>query len=214
MHKSLGTDVMIEWNLDSAGRPVLKQAITRPAVYLDHWAIRKFAGDSKLAMRFTAALKASQGTWAVSLLNLIEFIKMTDERQAAQFEELLEQVLPNIFFIDFQALDVIDRERVIMQGGSRAAPYGDVSLLEVFAANLPHTLLPFTAKNLITVIVKRRDQLREDLVILNDTIVSKTQHMREQMLIDKQFEMAVKGRRNRHSTSEHCCFCENCLEVS
>lgn len=48
---------------------------------------------------------------------------MTDENQAAQFEELLEQALPNVFFIDFNALDVIDRERIMLEGGSRNAPY-------------------------------------------------------------------------------------------
>src|SRR5450759_509434 len=98
---------MIEWSLDSAGRPAVKQVMTHPAVYLDHWAIMKFAGEPKLAMRFTAALKASQGTWAVSLLNLMEFIKMTDESQTVQFEELIEQALPNIFFIDFDPIDVM-----------------------------------------------------------------------------------------------------------
>lgn len=184
---------MIEWNLDSAGGLAVKQVMTHPAVYLDHWAIRKFAGEPKLGMRFTAALKASKGTWAVSLLNLMEFIKMTDESQAVQFEELLEQALPDIFFIDFQALDVIKREREMLQGGSRAAPYGDVLLLSVFAANLPNTPRPFTARNLVTVIVKQRDQLQESLARLNDTIVSRTQLMSEQMLVDKQFEKTVKG---------------------
>lgn len=184
---------MIEWSLDSAGRPAVKQVMTRPAVYLDHWAIMKFAGEPKLAMRFTAALKTNQGTWAVSLLNLMEFIKMTDESQATQFEELLEQSLPNIFFIDFDPFDVMERERVMLQGGSLAAPYGDVSLLSVFAAKPPDTPRPFTAKNLITVIIKHRGQLQKNLESLNDTIISRTQLMREQMLINKQFEKAVKG---------------------
>ena len=170
----------------------MKQVMTHPAVYLDHWAIRKFAGEPKLAMRFTAALKASQGTWAVSLLNLMEFIKMTDESQAVQFEELLEQALPNIFFIDFDALEVMKRERLMLQGGSRAAPYDDVQLLDAFAKTTPDTPRPFTAKNLVAVIVKNRNQLQEGLVRLNDIFVSKTQIMRDQMLDDKKFEKMVK----------------------
>jgi hypothetical protein len=184
---------MIEWILDSFGWPAAKQTMTHPAVYLDHWAIRKIAEKPELAMRFTAALKACQGTWAVSLLNLMEFIKMTDENQAAQFEELLEQALPNVFFIDFNALDVIDRERMIIEGGSRNAPYGDVSLLDAFAKMTPETPRPFTAKNLVTVIVQRRADLQKGLVSLNDTIISRTQRMQEQMLVDKQFNKAVKG---------------------
>ena len=184
---------MIEWNLDSAGRPAVMQVMTHPAVYLDHWAIMKFSGEPKLAMRFTNALKSSQGTWAISLSNLMEFIKMTDESQAVQFEKLIELALPNIFFIDFDPFDVMERECVMLQGGSQAAPYGDVSFLGIFAAKPPDTPRPFTAKNLVTVIIKQSGQLQNNLEILKDTIISKTQLMREQMLVDKQFEKSVKG---------------------
>jgi hypothetical protein len=115
---------MIQWDLDSAGHPLVKQEFKRPAVYLDHWAIRLFAADRALATRFSSALEARQGTRAVSLLNLMEYINMKDEDQAAQFEDLLEQALPNLFFIDFQAFDVMEREKAMLQGGSRNAPYG------------------------------------------------------------------------------------------
>jgi len=123
---------MVKWDFD-AGRLVVKQEFIRPAVYLDHWAIRRIAANQNLATRFASAIEASQGTWAVSMLNLMEFIAMTDENQAAQFEELLDLALPNIFFIEFQPFTVMDRERVLLEGGSRAAPYGDASLLEAMS---------------------------------------------------------------------------------
>jgi hypothetical protein len=191
---------MIEWILDSSGWPCAKQVMTHPAVYLDHWAIRKIAGRPDLAVRFTSALKACQGTWAISLLNLMEFIKMTDETQAAQFEALLEQSMPNIFFLEFNALDVIERERQMLNGGSRNAPYGDVMLLDVFARMMPDTPRPFTAKNLVTIIVQRRDELLEGLARFNDTIIDKTQLMREQISADKQFDKAVRG---SHEVAKH-----------
>jgi hypothetical protein len=184
---------MIEWTLDIAGWPAAKQTMTHPAVYLDHWAIQDIAASSELVMRFTAALKGCQGTWAISLLNLMEFIKMTDENQAAQFEDLLEHALPNIFFLDFNALDVMERERAMLNGGSRDAPYGDVSLLDAFSKMVPDTPRPFTARDLVTVIVRRRDELQDGLNNLTRTIIDKTQIMRKQMSADKQFEKAVRG---------------------
>lgn len=184
---------MIKWDIDGADRLVVKQEFKRPAVYLDHWAIRRFSADTEVATRFTAALEASQGTWAVSLLNFMEFINMTDEGQASQFEELLEHALPNVFFIDFQAFSVMDRERAMLLGGSGNAPYGDVSLLTAFAEIHPDTPRPFTAKSLVTSIVNNRDRLAPGLATFKDTIVERIQLMREQMLADKQLEKRVKG---------------------
>ena len=184
---------MIRWDLDGNGHPVVKQEFKQPVCYLDHWAIRLFAADDNLARRLISALKARQGTWAVSLLNLMEFISITDEVQAAQFENLLDQALPNLFFIDFQAFDVIDRERVMLQGGSRNAPYGDVSLLSVFAHNRPDTPRPFTAKSLVTSIVNNRDRLAPGLDQFKDTVVTRIQLMRDQMYADKSLAKRIKG---------------------
>jgi hypothetical protein len=85
----------------------------------------------------------------VSLLNLMEYIPMSDESQAAEFEALLDQALPNLFFIDFQAFEVITREREMLEGGPRRAPYGDEDTLSTFAHNCPDTPRDFTAKGLV-----------------------------------------------------------------
>jgi len=128
---------MIQWAFDPGGGLVAKQEFKRPAVYLDHWAILEIAGDPGLATRFVEALKGCQGTWAVSLLNLMEYIGISDERQAAKFEALFDQALPNLFFVDFQVFEVMRREREMLEGGSRRAPYGDADTLSTFAHNLP-----------------------------------------------------------------------------
>lgn len=183
---------MVKWDFE-AGRLVVKQEFKRPVVYLDHWAIRRIASNQELAKRFASALEAAQGTWAVSMLNLMEFITMTDESQAAQFEDLLDHALPNLFFIEFQPFSVMDRERAMLEGGSRAAPYGDVSLLSAFAETRPETPRAFTAKTLVRSIIRSRDRLAPGLAKFKQTIVDRTQMMRDQMRENKALEKRVKG---------------------
>jgi len=186
---------VLSWTFDAAGNLASKQEFKRPVVYLDHWAVRDFAADPVLAARFTSALKVAHGTWAVSLLNLMEFIQLTDQGQAAQFEELLEQALPDLFFIDFQAFGVMERERelAMRQGRPRPAPYGDPELLGVFADIRPDTPRPFTAKALATVIVKHRNRLASGLERFQNTIVERIELMRGQMKADAELEQRVKG---------------------
>ena len=49
-----------------------------PMVYLDHWALRKFADDPELGSRFARAIRARGGTLALSWLNLGEFARVSD----------------------------------------------------------------------------------------------------------------------------------------
>lgn len=184
---------MIKWDIGSQDELRVIQEFKRPVVYLEHWAIRRFAADHNLAVRLTSALEAAQGTWAVSLLNLMEFIPMTDEGQATEFEWLLEQALPNLFFIEFRFLTVMDREKAILQGGPRNAPYGDVELLNVFSQTYPDTPRPFSAKSLVTTVVRNRDRLSPGLANLTQTVIGRIVEMREEMLADKQLENTIKG---------------------
>jgi hypothetical protein len=173
---------VIHWDIDASGvNLTLRQQFDRPAVYLDHWAIRQIAATPALAERFAAAIHGRAGTWTVSLLNLMEFISMTDERQAAQFEDLIDRVLPNVFFIEFQAFTVIDNERALIEGRTTRAPYGDVSLMMAFAETRPDTPRPFTARSLVGAIVRQRAKLAPGLESFKSTIVERIGMMREQM---------------------------------
>lgn len=184
---------MIKFDFNGTIHPVAVQELKRPAVYLDHWAIRLFSEDGVLGSRFVTALNAKNGTWAISLLNFMEFVAMTDQNQAAQFETLLEQAIPNLFIIDFQAFDVIDRETTLLQGGSKNAPYGDVSFLKVFTEVHPDSPRPFTAKSLVTAVVQHRDRLAPALKSFQNTVMKRVRCMRDEMLADEQVKKNVDG---------------------
>lgn len=184
---------MIQFDLDRSGQLVVKQEFKRPVIYLDHWAIRRFADEQTLGTRFVETLKSSNGTWAISLLNFMEFIKMEDEGQARRFEELMDLAIPNLFFIDFMPFDVIDREAAILSGAPRNAAYGDVSLLKTFADTKPDSPRPFTAKSLVTTIIKNCHQLESGLGEFQGTIMERLRHMRTQMLANKQLKKRVNG---------------------
>src|SRR5438309_4108143 len=98
---------MIECIINGNEQLQIIQRDLSPTVYLDHWALCQFSEEKPLAGRLTAALKARNGTLALSWLNLAEFTRMTREEQARNAENLLEGILPQVFFID------VDRSVVI-----------------------------------------------------------------------------------------------------
>lgn len=87
-----------------SGDLLITQKLERPAVYLDHWAVRKFSTDKPLQDRFVGALHGAKATWLFSSINLFEFVAMTDLDQAKATEELLLRVLPRLHVAD-TALD-------------------------------------------------------------------------------------------------------------
>lgn len=73
------------------------QPFSRPAVYLDHWAVRKFASTPGIQDRLVSALSMKDGTYVLSPTNRIEFCAMTDGAQIADAERLLDRLLPRVF---------------------------------------------------------------------------------------------------------------------
>ena len=84
---------------DSGGYQ-LRQQLTEPVVYLDHWAVRLFSDDEPLQDRFISALHQSGGTWLFATANLFEFTAMTDVTQAQATERLLSRALPALHVAD------------------------------------------------------------------------------------------------------------------
>jgi hypothetical protein len=78
----------------------IRQHFSHPLVYLDHWAVRRFADDVSLADRFIAALHAAKGTWLFSQMNLSEFIAMQDIPTARRVETLIERAFPYFYVLD------------------------------------------------------------------------------------------------------------------
>lgn len=119
---------MIEFTPNEEGGYV-DQWCVPPTVYLDHWAWRKISESELLTNRFSNALKACGGTLAVSWLNLVEFSRVTDERQTHKADTLLNAILPRAFILDPDFIKVCGKEDKILAGGERVAPHADLVTL-------------------------------------------------------------------------------------
>lgn len=95
----------------------VRQRLIRPAIYLDHWAIRLFSSDKPLQDRFVDAIHRSGATWLFSAANLFEFVAMTDLAQAVETEELLQRVIPSLHVAD----TTLDRG-FLLEDGAPAHP--------------------------------------------------------------------------------------------
>jgi hypothetical protein len=78
----------------------IRQTLSNPLIYLDHWAVRRFSNDDALADRFIAALHAAQGTWLFSHMNLSEFTAMRDIPTARSVEALIQRAFPYFYVLD------------------------------------------------------------------------------------------------------------------
>jgi hypothetical protein len=77
------------------GRPLVRQELTRPSVFLDTWALRLFAEDDlALGERFQKALMTAGGSLVLTDLSLIEFT-FDDPRNAANVGRYVDQLGPD-----------------------------------------------------------------------------------------------------------------------
>jgi hypothetical protein len=92
------------------GKLVLKQLLREPSVYLDHYALRKISEDPHLSARLSGAIRAKNGTIALSLINRVEFIGVSNDQQALVAENLLSDLWPQLFLMDVDPARVAQRE--------------------------------------------------------------------------------------------------------
>lgn len=141
------------------GRLQVIQSFDFPAVYLDHWAIRRLSSDATLGARFIRALKASGGSLVISHVNLAEITGPADPRHADEIAVFLEAVLPNIYFAMFDIQKAIEQERVPRDISIRLRAAPDIDLLLEVARQRPDDFQPFTIEGVIKVVAAHRDQL-------------------------------------------------------
>jgi hypothetical protein len=96
--------LIIKHAKDLDGNALFEQRFDRPAVYLDHWALRELSEKAAVGNRFTVALKKAGGTLLISYPNLVEFLSAEDPRHAKEAERFLGAALPNVFFADFNVV--------------------------------------------------------------------------------------------------------------
>jgi hypothetical protein len=117
-------------------------------VYLDHWALRELSDAPPLRARLVGGLKRSGGSLALSWANVGEFTRVADDAQRRVAEDIVEQLLPDVYFLEVDPFKVIDREDALLTGGSRAAPHHDTDLLKVFASLNRRPAQQLTARGL------------------------------------------------------------------
>jgi hypothetical protein len=116
------------------------QSFDFPAVYLDHWAVRRLSEDKQLGQRFSIALKARGGTLVVSQFNLAEITGPDDPRHADEAAAFFEAALPNVYFAMFNVQQAVNRERQPRDSRIRLPAPPDVELLLTVARQRPDDL--------------------------------------------------------------------------
>jgi len=181
---------MIEFKFGRTGDLEIVQYCGTPTVYLDHWALRRISEKETFASRFTEALKSRNGTLALSWLNVVEFAKVTMERQARHVEVLLEANLPRVFFLEVEPFTVIRKEDKLLVGSAPAPPHADVGFLTAFVQLKPTSLRPFTAHDLFRIV--QGSSLTEHLDRLADSVVDRVEALRDELEGNAFFRSAVR----------------------
>jgi hypothetical protein len=171
----------------------VEQWCDAPTVYLDHWALRRISESAALARAFSVTLKARGGTLALSWLNLVEFSKLTDAKQAAQADALLDEVKPRLFFLNPDFFKVIGEEDRLQAGGPPSAPHADQVSLRFFAKhNLlkPGALELLPKQNLFQ--LSQKAGVVAKFETFADGIVARIESLRQDYRANRDFSLAVK----------------------
>jgi hypothetical protein len=180
---------MIRLVIDKQGVLNIEQWATPPIVYLDHWALRRFSEDDKLACRFATGLRVRGGTLALSWLNLAEFGNVTSGQQAREAESFLDSNLPRVFFMEVEPFTVIGREDALLAGLAGAPPPADLDLLKAFAQLRPPSSHPLGAHDLFTIMQNPR--MARGLEGLGDKVAGRISSLRDEHGTNPAFRSAV-----------------------
>ena len=169
------------------------QQIRSPAVYLDHWALRKVSDDTSLSIRLAQAITGSGGTLILSWANLFEFVGL-DQKNVSCAEEFIERLIPALFFLEFNPFEVILRERSFVPSESTFPPHADMDFLKLVFGLEPNGLKPITCRGLLD---KARRAKGTSIATLKRTFVERMQQLRVEYSKDSNFRKLV----NRLSTN-------------
>ncbi|MGH8511961.1 MAG: hypothetical protein ACREU8_11445 [Gammaproteobacteria bacterium] len=139
---------MITISLTENGDLRVTQAMTSPAVYLDHWALRIISENDDFTARFVRAMEARGGTLALSWVNLSEFVQVIFPEQIRKAEDLVEASLTRLFLLEVDPGVVIRREDELLAGGLPRPPHGDSDFLKLLATINPNSVAPLSARGL------------------------------------------------------------------
>jgi hypothetical protein len=181
---------MISYTLDNGSNVGVKQFEVQPTVYLDHWAIRMMSDDLRLQDEFISAVKARNATLMISWLNIGEFTQVTDATSHAKAEQLVERLLPNIFFIEPNPFEVIAKENGLLSGGMPTPSHSDSGLLEEFSSLHCTSLAGFSAKGLFSSM--HNSPAKSNLHDLADEIIYRIGLQREELTSNLKLQRAIR----------------------
>lgn len=175
---------MIRLEMGPGGDFDLSQADVPPTVYLDHWALRRFSETSKLFERLADGLCQKQGTLSLSWANYLEFSEVTVRDQAAA-ERFLNQMSPNIGFIEVNPWGVIEREDEIIRAGKPAAPHLDGGMLKALLVSDRGSLDPLSFTGLFSLLTESEVSDRKNE--LADIFVERMKLVQQQFHKNREF---------------------------
>lgn len=147
---------MLDYRLSPAdGGYQIRQYCRPPAVYLDHWAFRLFSEQPELRQALTNAIADRDGTLVIGRLNLLEFTRVKEAAHVHDAQKLVQDVLPRVFFLDIQIMDVVNRENT---GGFGAC--GDMQMFEHFGRPLLDDFQQWRAIRLFDILNGKKEQYR------------------------------------------------------
>lgn len=178
--------IRLDYNNDQI---VAIQSQTPPAVYLDHWALMDFSDSDQLAISFADILKRRQGTLVLSWLNLAEFMRVANQTHATNAERLLDRTSPNLFFLEPNVFEVIERENRILRGEAKLPPHADEQLLRAFVVRSPRTVDLLSGADYFSIV--HSFDLQDGFARMADTIVARVTDLRNQYASDVSFRKKI-----------------------
>ena len=163
------------------------QQIRSPAVYLDHWALRKVSENIPLSIRLGQAITGRDGTLILSWANLFEFVGL-DQRNVSCAERFIERLVPALFFLEFNPFKVIQRELSFVPNESAFPPHADMELLKLVFGLAPNGLKPITCRGLLD---KARQAKGASIPTMKRTFVERIQKLRGEYSNDSSFRKLV-----------------------
>lgn len=159
------------------------QIFSAPTVYLDHWAVRRFADNAALRARFIGALQGRNGTVMLSHLTFAEFAKAELRATFETGEEFLEALLPNVYLAELDLDKAIAQE---VRAGPRShmlAPPADRQQLLMIASLRQPFGSAFTIRGLLGEVSTHRDKVLLTLQETNANIAARINNLRSDPLV-------------------------------
>jgi hypothetical protein len=113
------------------GAAIARQFITRPLVYLDHWAWMDLADDYSLGGRFAELLASRGGSAAFSDVGWVEFADVADLGRLRRVEDLWRRLDHRLFFLNTilpPSMTGYERWRAMPSTSRRYLPGGGSSI--------------------------------------------------------------------------------------